>query len=99
MDIMADGTTLRLSGDLTGRSTAAIRGEVHRHLDRYGDRAVLDVADVTAVDATALRMLAAASCRAGRQVRLRGASAPIRRLLHLTRLHRFVRAESTPVGA
>lgn len=102
MDIMADGPILRCSGDLDGRSTGELREALHAHLDAREGDVVIDVVAVGAVDLPALRVLAAASSRAaaaGRAMTIRGASASLRRLLHLTGLIRFVRVEREPAGA
>lgn len=93
-------TVLRLAGDLDVRSTAAVRSAVHDLLRDQGadlvQPVVVDITAVGSVDATALRVLAAASRQAQRhgvRLVLRGACPAVRRMLHLTHLIRVIEVE------
>jgi anti-anti-sigma factor len=97
MDMLTEGPTLVLSGDFDGRSTARVRHELHQRLAAPEHEIVVDLTAVQSVDVAALRVLAFASheaSRTGHAVRLRGAGPAVRRMLHLTRLMRFVELES-----
>ena len=96
MDIVTDGPTLLLSGDFNGRSTSAVRSALHRQLATPEHEIVVDLTGVESVDVPALRVLAFAShaaARTGHHVTLRGCGPAVRRMLHLTRLIRFVELE------
>ncbi|QZY30200.1 STAS domain-containing protein [Nocardioides coralli] len=96
MEMTTEGPTLVLSGDFDGRSTARVRQELHERLAAPEHEIVVDLSAVEAVDVSALRVLAFASheaARTGHSVRLRGAGPTVRRMLHLTRLRRFVELE------
>ena len=96
MEIVADGRTLVLSGDFDVRSTMEVRAAIHEALDAFGDDVVLDLTEVHAIDLTAARVLAYATLEAGRSghhLRLRGCGPAVRRMLHLTRLARFIEVE------
>ena len=98
MDIVTDGPTLVLSGDFDGRSTFEVRSALHRRLAFPEHEIVVDLTGVDSVDVPALRVLAFASqqaARTGHIVRLRGCGPAVRRMLHLTRLIRFVELESS----
>lgn len=102
MDITRDGARLVLTGDFDVRTTLEVRTALYGHLaERVGD-VVVDLTDVTAVDVTALRVLAVATRAAeiqGRRLALRGAGPSVRRLLHLSRLIRLVELERTAATA
>ncbi len=100
MDILTEGPTLVLSGNFNGRSTAAVRAALHLQLAGPEHEIVVDLTQVESVDVPALRVLAFASqeaARTGHHVTLRGCGPAVRRMLHLTRLMRFVELE--PVAA
>ncbi len=95
MDITIDGPMLALAGDFDVRCTMEVRTALYDRLAEHDD-VVVDLTDVTTVDVTALRVLAAASHFAldrGRHVTLRGCNGAVRRLLHLTHLIRAVDVE------
>ena len=95
MDIVIDGPVLVLAGDFDVRSTFQVRNALYDLLATYVD-VVVDLAGVTAVDMTALKVLAAATRRTaqeGRHLTLRGCCPAVRRMLHLTRLARVVEVE------
>ena len=96
MDIVSDGPTLILSGDFDVRSTWEVRNALREHLHGHEHDVVVDLTDVTTLDVTAARVLAFASREAGRSghhVTLRGCGPAVRRMLHLSRLMRFVDVE------
>jgi len=96
MDILTNGPTLVLIGDFNGRSTSEVRSALHEQLSTPEHAIVVDLTGVASVDVPALRVLAYASHEAGRtghQVVLRGCSPAVIRMLHLTRLIRFVELE------
>ncbi|WP_408899012.1 STAS domain-containing protein [Nocardioides sp. R1-1] len=97
---------LVLAGDLDVRSTGELRAAVHEHLRRCGtdlvSPVILDISAVTSVDATALKVIAAASRQAQRygvRLVLRGAQPAVRRMLHLTHLIRLIELEREPIPA
>jgi anti-anti-sigma factor len=97
MLVVTIGQTICLTGRFDGRSTDEVRSVLHGLMERYTD-VVMDLSEVESVDATALRMLAAATARMdreGRTLTLRGCSPALRRVLALTRLRRrlLVRAD------
>ncbi len=61
MDIISDGPTLVLQGAFDVRSTWEVRAAIYERLDGTEDDLVIDMADVTTIDATALRLLAVAT--------------------------------------
>jgi anti-anti-sigma factor len=97
VEITADGSTLRLSGDFDVRSTWMVRSAIYAHLDAQGEGLVhIDLTDVRIVDLTALRVLAVATREAGRSgqnLKVRGCGPAVRRLLHLSHLIRVVELE------
>ena len=96
MDIQIDGPTLVLSGDFDARSTWEVRNALRDQLEGCERDVVVDLTGVDRVDVTALRVLAFASHDArhhGGHVTLRGCGPAVRRMLHLTRLMRFVELE------
>ena len=104
--ISTDGQVLMLGGDLDVRSTSEVRAAVHRHLREHGadadGRVIVDISGVVSIDATALKVIAAASRQArhrGARVVLRGACPAVRRMLHLTHLIRVVDLERDSISA
>lgn len=99
--ITIEGRTIVLAGDVDVRSTMRVRAALHDLLSLH-QHVVVDLSEVSSVDTTALRVLAAASMRAargGRHVSLRGCNGAVRRLLHLTHLIRLVDLDREPVPA
>jgi anti-anti-sigma factor len=95
MDIVTDGPNLVLAGDFDVRSTWEVRNALYAQL-RAHDEVVVDLSEVTAVDLTALKVLAVATRRAaadGRRLTLRGCCPAVRRMLHLSRLNRLLDVE------
>ena len=102
MEINTDGRMLVLSGDFDARSTWAVRAALYEQLDGYERDIVVDLTGVTMVDLTALRLLAAASLAAGQRghrLTVRGCRPAVRRMMHLSRLARFVEVERAAATA
>lgn len=102
MDISNDGETLVLAGDFDVRSTMEVRTAIYEHIEGCDHDIVVDLSGVTAVDLTALKVLAFATHlaeRQGRHLTLRGAGPAVRRLLHLSHLIRVVELERSVATA
>jgi len=102
MDIVHDGQTLVLTGDFDVRSTMEVRSAIYEHLHGVEQDLVVDLTGVTTLDVTAARVLAYASLEAGRagnHMRLRGCGPAVRRMLHVSRLARFVEVERAAASA
>lgn len=103
MDIMTEGPTLILHGDFDVRSTEQVRHALYATMAGQPEGVVVvDLSDVDCIDLTALRLLAAASQRAGRSgqhLRLRGCRPSVRRLLHMSHLIRVLEVERTAATA
>ncbi|HYH34677.1 MAG TPA: STAS domain-containing protein [Nocardioides sp.] len=96
MDIRDDGATLVLCGSFDGRSTSEVRTALQARLEDAENEVVVDLSGVAWVDVPALRVLAYAShaaSRTGHRVTLRGCPPHVLRMLHLTRLMRFVEVD------
>jgi anti-anti-sigma factor len=102
MRIVTDGSTLVLSGDFDARSTWEVRNALRERLVGTEQDVVVDLTDVNSIDVTATRVLAYASREAtlsGNHVTLRGCGPAVRRMLHLSRLMRFVDVERAAATA
>ena len=102
MEIVTDGSTLVLSGDFDARSTWEVRNALRERLLGSERDVVVDLTEVTSIDVTATRVLAYASREAslsGNHVTLRGCGPAVRRMLHLSRLMRFVDVERAAASA
>ena len=102
MEIVTDGPTLVLSGDFDARSTWEVRNALRERLSGVEQDVVVDLTGVAFIDATAARVLAYASreaARSGHHVTLRGCGPAVRRMLHLSRLMRFVDVERAAASA
>jgi len=96
MELTVNDRTLILHGHFDVRSTGIVREALYERIERTSGNVVVDLADVEAIDATALRVLAAAGKlmeREGRALILRGCSPALRRILAFTRLRRLVTVE------
>jgi anti-anti-sigma factor len=96
VEVTVEGSVLVLRGPFDGRSTARVRDELYRQIEETAEDLVVDLTEVDAIDATALRLLAAASMgmeRRGRALVLRGCSPALRRSIAFTRLRRVVTME------
>ena len=102
MRIVNEGSALVLSGDFDARSTWEVRNALRERLAGSELDIVVDLTDVTSIDVTATRVLAYASreaALAGNHVTLRGCGPAVRRMLHLSRLMRFVDVERAAASA
>ena len=102
MEILTDGPTILLSGDFDVRSTWEVRNAIYEHLQGHDEDVVIDLTHVTAVDMTALKVLAVATRQAsrdGHHLTLRGCGPSVRRMLTLTRLGRMVEVERAAASA
>jgi anti-anti-sigma factor len=96
MEIITDGPVLHLSGDFDVRSTWEVRNAVHELLGGGEPDVVVDLTDVTTIDVTALKVLAAASrtaARDGHHLTLRGCCPAVRRMMLLSHLNRVLAVE------
>jgi anti-anti-sigma factor len=102
MEIITDGPTILLSGDFDVRSTWEVRNAIYELLEGHDADVVIDLTDVSTIDMTALRVLAVATrqaSRGGHHLTLRGCGPSVRRMLHLSRLSRFVEVERAAATA
>jgi anti-anti-sigma factor len=94
---------IALSGHLDVRRCAQLREALYGHIGRHPDRdVVLDLSEVESIDATTLRMLAAAALRVertGRRLVLRGCSPGLRRVMTFGRWRRFFSMEGRGAGS
>ena len=96
MEIVHEGHTLVLTGDFDVRSTMEVRTAIHEHLHADEQDLVIDLSGVGTLDSTAARVLAYATLeasRSGHHLRVRGCGPAVRRMLHLTRLARFIEVD------
>lgn len=102
MEVFKLGSVLVLSGHFDGRSTGMVREALYEHISTSCDpEIVLDLSEVESLDATALRLLGAASHhleRDGRHLVLRGCTPTIRRVLTFSRLRRLFQVEREPAA-
>ena len=102
MDIISDGPTLVLHGAFDVRSTWEVRAAIYERLDGTEEDLVIDMTDVTTIDATALRLLAVATRHAwltGHHLTIRNPGPAVRRMTHLTRLAHAIEVERVAATA
>jgi anti-anti-sigma factor len=102
MEIITDGPILLLDGDFDVRSTWEVRTAIYDLLEGHDQDVVVDLTSVTTIDMTALKVLAVATrqaTRSGHHLTLRGCNSAVRRMLHLSRLSRFVAVERAAATA
>jgi anti-anti-sigma factor len=102
MEITTNGATLFLAGRFDVRSTSMVREALYDHIDAHPANVAVDLSKVESIDATALKVLAAATKvmeRDGRQLILRGCSPALRRIIAFTRLRRLVQVERGAITA
>jgi anti-anti-sigma factor len=102
VDITADGHTLMLHGDFDVRSTFVVRTAIYEVLDLHDDDVVIDMTDVSAIDLTALRLLAVATRHAwltGHHLTVRNPGPAVRRMAHLAHLAHAIEVERAAATA
>jgi anti-anti-sigma factor len=102
MNIFVDGRTLVLQGSFDVRSTWEVRTAIYERLDAFDEDVVIDMTDVTTIDATALRLLAVATRAAwlsGHHLTVRNPGPAVRRMAHLTRLAHAIQVERVAASA
>ena len=102
MNIFVDGRTLVLQGSFDVRSTWEVRTAIYERLEAFDDDVVIDMTDVTTIDATALRLLAVATRAAwlsGHHLTVRNPGPAVRRMAHLTRLAHAIEVERVAATA
>ena len=102
MDIRTDGPTLVLEGAFDVRSTSVVRHVLYERLEGPDEHVVVDMAGVTAIDLTALRLLAVATRHAwltGHHLTLREPGPRVRRMMHLARLAHAIEVERGAASA
>ena len=101
-DVVATGHVIALHGDFDVRSTWEVRTAIYERLSSYDDDVVIDMTDVSAIDATALRLLAVATRHAwlaGHHLTVRNPGPAVRRMAHLTRLAHAIEVERVAATA
>lgn len=96
MELTVNDRTLVLRGHFDVRSTGMVRDALYEQIERTDGDIAVDLTGVEAIDATALRVLAAAGMlmeRDGRNLVLRGCRPALRRLITFSRLRRVVNVE------
>jgi anti-anti-sigma factor len=98
MDLVTDGATLHISGQLDVRCSSELRAAVYDHLDAHPGHVVLDLSGVESADLTVLKMLAVASRmanEAAHRVTVQDPPPAVRRLMHLAHLRGLLTVESS----
>jgi anti-anti-sigma factor len=102
MNIFMDGHTVVLQGSFDVRSTWEVRNAIYERLEAFDEDVVIDMTDVTTIDATALRLLAVATRAAwlsGHHLTVRNPGPAVRRMAHLTRLAHAIEVERVAATA
>jgi anti-anti-sigma factor len=100
LELTVNDRTLLLRGHFDVRSTGMVRDVLYERIDHTQGDLVVDLGEVEAMDATALRVLAAAGKfleRDGRSLILRGCRPALRRVITLSRLRCLVNVERASV--
>lgn len=95
-----DHNVIRLAGLLDVRCVGEVRQELNDLIDSSEGDVIVDLERVDAVDATGLGLLVATHRRTqllGRQLVLRHPVPSVVRILAVTRLHRILHVERTPL--
>ena len=98
MDLVTDGSTLHISGQLDVRCISELRTAVYDHLEAHPDHVILDLSGVESADLAVLKMLAVASRMANQsahRVTFQDPPGPVRRLMHLAHLRGLLTVESS----
>ena len=101
MDVVADGPTLHISGQLDVRCISELRTALYGHLEAHPGHVVIELSGVESADLTVLKMLAVASRmanRSGHRVTVQDPPDVVRRLLHLSHLRGLLTLESSGDG-
>jgi anti-anti-sigma factor len=101
-DVVADAHVLVLHGAFDVRSTWEVRNAIYECIDVLDDDVVIDMTDVSTIDATALRLLAVATRHAwlsGHHLTVRNPAPAVRRMAHLTRLAHAIEVERVAATA
>jgi len=96
MRVTTEGAAVVLTGRFDARSTGEVRDVLYEQIQATDGDVVVDLAGVDSIDATALKLLAAATRvmeREGRRLVLRNGSPGLRRIIALSRLRRMVTFE------
>ena len=91
---------VHLAGLLDVRSVAGVREEINELIDTSDGDVIVDLEALDALDATGLGLLVATHRRTqllGRQLVLRHPVPSVVRILAVTRLHRILHVERTPL--
>lgn len=102
MQVSTSGATVILAGRFDVRSTGQVREVLYQQINQSRDDVIVDLSGLESIDATALKVLAAATRvmeRSGRHLILRGCTPGLRRIIALTRLHRLVQIERGAITA
>ena len=102
MEIRTEGASVVLDGVLDVRCTAEVRGALYQLLAGPEGNVVVDMTGVTAIDMTALRLLAVATRHAqmsGHHLTLRNPGPSVRRMIHLARLAHAIEVERVAATA
>ena len=101
-ETVPDGRVLVLHGAFDVRSTWEVRNAIYECIDVLDDDVVIDMTDVSTIDATALRLLAVATRHAwlsGHHLVVRNPAPAVRRMAHLTRLAHAIEVERVAATA
>lgn len=100
-DTPAEANVVHLTGILDVRSVGDVRQTLNQVLDTSDGDVIVDLEEVDAVDATGLGLLVATHRRTqlqGRQLVLWHPMPSVIRILAVTRLHRILHVERTPMA-